>query len=67
MDFCQCEKCRAFNASHGGKDSAALLDFVNRVASEIKKEYPDVPFFMIGVGVATVVMAVLARSKRNEL
>ena len=41
MDFCQCEKCRAFNASHGGKDSAALLDFVNRVASEIKKEYPD--------------------------
>ncbi len=26
-----------------------------------------VPFFMIGVGVATVVMAVLARSKRNEL
>ena len=41
MDFCQCEKCKAFNASHGGVDSAALIDFVNRVAIAIKKEYPD--------------------------
>ena len=41
MDFCQCDKCKEFNVSHGGTDSAALLDFVNRLATEIKKEYPD--------------------------
>ena len=40
MDFCQCEKCRAFNAAHGGVDSAALLDFVNRLAAEIKQTHP---------------------------
>ena len=40
MDFCRCEACSAFNAAHGGTDSAALLDFVNRVASEVKKDYP---------------------------
>ena len=40
MDFCQCEKCRAFNDAHGGVDSAALLDFVNRLAAEIKKTHP---------------------------
>jgi hypothetical protein len=41
MDFCQCEACKAFNAAHGGTDSAALLDFVNRVAAEVKKTYPE--------------------------
>ena len=41
MDFCQCEKCRAFNTDRGGTDSAALLDFVNRLAVEIKKDYPS--------------------------
>ncbi len=41
MDFCRCEACKAFNAAHGDADSAALLDFVNRLAAEIKKEYPS--------------------------
>ncbi len=41
MDFCQCDACKAFNAAHGGTDSAALLDFVNRVAAEVKKTYPE--------------------------
>ena len=40
MDFCQCEACRAFNDAHGGVDSAALLDFVNRLAAEIKQTHP---------------------------
>lgn len=40
MDFCRCDQCRAFNAAHGGADSAALLDFVNRVAAEIRRTYP---------------------------
>ena len=39
--FCCCDACRAFNAAHGGVDSAALLDFVNRVAAEVKKDDPD--------------------------
>ena len=41
QDFCRCGACEAFNAAHGGVDSAALLDFVNRVAAEVKKDYPD--------------------------
>lgn len=41
QDFCQCEACKAFNAAHGNVDSAALLDFVNRVAAEVKRDYPD--------------------------
>lgn len=41
QDFCRCDACRAFNAAHGGVDSAALLDFVNRVAAEVKQDYPD--------------------------
>ena len=41
MDFCRCEKCRAFNDAHGGADSAALLDFVNRVIREVRQTYPD--------------------------
>ena len=41
QDFCRCEACKAFNAAHGGADSAALLDFVNRVAAEVKQDHPD--------------------------
>ena len=40
MDFCRCDACKAFNAAHGGTDSAALLDFVNRLAVAIRAEYP---------------------------
>ena len=41
QDFCQCGECKAFNAAHGGVDSAALLDFVNRVAAAVKPDCPD--------------------------
>ena len=40
MDFCQCENCRAFNAEHGGVDSAALIAFVNKVAAAVDEAYP---------------------------
>ena len=40
-DFCRCEKCRQFISQHGNTDSAAMLDFVNRVAVEVKKVYPE--------------------------
>ena len=45
--------CRLSNSGDYKVDTSSLVTVV--------------PFFMIGVGVATVVMAVLARSKRNEL
>ena len=41
MDFCKCPECASFNASHGNVDSASLLNFINRVAKEVKKDYPD--------------------------
>ncbi|MBQ6164978.1 MAG: DUF4838 domain-containing protein [Clostridia bacterium] len=44
QDFCQCGECRAFNKAHGGTDSASMLDFVNRVADEVRKDYPDARF-----------------------
>ena len=40
QDFCRCEKCRAFNAAHGGVDSASLLAFVNKVAAAVDAAYP---------------------------
>lgn len=44
MDFCRCDACRAFNAAHGNTDAAAMLDFVNRVAEEVRKDYPQARF-----------------------
>lgn len=44
MSFCQCEKCKAFNKAHGNTDSASMINFVNRVAAEVRKEYPDARF-----------------------
>lgn len=39
--YCECEKCAAIDAreeSHAG----ALIDFLNRIAAEVEKQYPDV-------------------------
>ncbi|MFO7975119.1 MAG: DUF4838 domain-containing protein [Candidatus Hydrogenedentota bacterium] len=38
--YCQCPKCRAQNEA-AGSPSGSLLHFVNAVAAEIEKEYPD--------------------------
>ncbi|MBP3685930.1 MAG: DUF4838 domain-containing protein [Clostridia bacterium] len=42
--MCQCEKCRAFVAEHGGAESALWIDFVSRIAEELGDEYPHVQF-----------------------
>ena len=34
-DYCECERCRAFEAAHGGAHSATMLDFVNRIADAV--------------------------------
>lgn len=44
MSFCRCDKCRAFNEAHGGTDSASMINFVNRVAEEVRKTHPDARF-----------------------
>ncbi len=38
---CQCPTCKAFKEREG-TDSALMVDFVNAIADEIKKKYPDV-------------------------
>ncbi len=39
--FCQCDKCQAI-AKREGSEAGPLLDFINYVAGEVKKEYPHV-------------------------
>lgn len=38
--FCQCPECEAFVREHGNQTDL-LLDFVNEVATEVGKNYPD--------------------------
>lgn len=39
--FCQCDNCQAI-AKREGSEAGPLLDFINAVAGEVKKEYPHV-------------------------
>lgn len=39
-DYCQCKSCKALAKKYGGQ-SGVMLWFVNQVAKEIEKEYPD--------------------------
>lgn len=41
QDFCRCPDCVSFNDAHGNTDSATLVRFVNKVAVEVRKEYPE--------------------------
>ena len=40
--FCQCDGCNAIAEREGGAYSAPQLDFINYIANEIAKEYPDI-------------------------
>lgn len=40
--YCQCDKCKAAVAKYGGIQSGLILEFVNSVAEEIEKSYPDI-------------------------
>lgn len=40
---CKCDKCRAVNEREGS-EMGTMLAFVNRIARELKDEYPDVLF-----------------------
>ena len=37
---CECEKCKALDEKEGAQ-SASIINFVNKVAKEVNKEYPD--------------------------
>ena len=36
MNYCECERCKAFEAAHGGAQSATMLNFVNQIADAVK-------------------------------
>ena len=36
--YCECETCRAFEAAHGGVQSATVLNFVNQIADVVKEK-----------------------------
>ncbi|MBR4727817.1 MAG: DUF4838 domain-containing protein [Clostridia bacterium] len=38
---CQCETCKAFEAAHGGKASATVVNFVNQIADVVKEKGYD--------------------------
>ncbi|NUQ61320.1 MAG: DUF4838 domain-containing protein [Pirellulales bacterium] len=41
-DFCLCPDCRAAIARHAGRQSGLLLEFINKVAEAVGKEFPKV-------------------------
>lgn len=38
---CECKDCKAFDEEHGSQ-SASIIRFVNRIASALEEEYPDI-------------------------
>ena len=34
--YCECDRCKAFEAAHGGVQSATMLQFVNQIADAVK-------------------------------
>ncbi len=36
-NYCECERCRAFEEAHGGVQSATMLYFVNQIADAVKE------------------------------
>ena len=36
-EYCECENCKAFEAAHGGVQSATVLNFVNQIADVVKE------------------------------
>lgn len=36
-NYCECETCKAFEAAHGGVQSATMINFVNQIADAVKE------------------------------
>ena len=37
MNYCECEACKAFEAAHGGVQSATMINFANQIADAVKE------------------------------
>lgn len=42
QQYCKCKECNALAAKYGNSQAGLLLDFINEIAREIRKEYPDI-------------------------
>ncbi len=42
QSYCTCRECSALAAKYGNSQAGLLLDFINEIARNIRKEYPDV-------------------------
>ena len=40
--YCRCKNCDALAAKYGNSQAGLLLDFINEIAREIRKEYPGI-------------------------
>lgn len=36
-NYCECERCKAFEKAHGGVQSATMINFVNQIADAVKE------------------------------
>ena len=43
-NYCRCKDCQSIVDREGGRQSGAVIDFINAVAGELAKEYPDLLF-----------------------
>lgn len=41
VEFCKCKNCTEFMTSHGNTPSALILQFINKIADELKNDYPE--------------------------
>lgn len=39
--YCTCKKCKQFYSKHGGRPSSLVIQLLNELADEMKKEMPD--------------------------
>ncbi len=49
-DCCYCPECKKLIAKYG--ESGLFVDFINAIANDIKKDYPDVTIISLGYGCA---------------
>jgi len=63
--WCQCKKCQALDAVPGKVMTDRLLDFVNHVAREVAKKYPDKILFTLSYTEATGPVPVRVKPEPN--
>ncbi len=49
-EYCQCDACRKINEEEGSPTGGTLIRFVNRIAREIGKDYPNVEIETLAYG-----------------